>query len=152
LINLLNKLQRQDAIDARAINAILRKYSRATWYSRSRVALAFSRSGGVPRADKFDEHARGNNNATRRNVISPKTGYHYTPSPPFGVCSAGPSSGRTAEFQLLGQFYCEFDARESPAAKREMSCSFVNNVDQPGSFGRDSFGSLRYGGPCLVSR
>lgn len=33
-------------------------------------------------------------------------------------------------FNYPSQFYCEFDARESPAAKREMRRPFANNVDQ----------------------
>jgi len=34
-------------------------------------------------------------------------------------------------FNYSSQFHCGFDARESPAAKREMRRSFADNVDQP---------------------
>lgn len=53
----------------------------------------------------------------------------------MGLCPSPLTGGRGTggilpRFNYPSQFYCEFDARESPAAKREMRRSFANNVDQ----------------------
>lgn len=71
-------------------------------------------------------------------IISSLRGW---PSPLAGEWRTG---GIVPRFNYPSQFHCGFDARESPAAKREMRRSFADNVDQPRQprFGCNSFTSI----------